>query len=121
MKIALAVLPAYGHLYPVMPLAQACAAAGHDVVVATGAPFLERLPLPAVSQFPDGLDMRWAAGETARRRPAVSGFDFVLSMFGDILPSVVVPTLLAHWEAAKPDLVVYETLNVGAAIAANVG
>lgn len=120
MKIAFAVLPAYGHLYPVMPLAQACAAAGHDVVVVVGAPFLRRLPLPTVSQFPDGVDMRWAAAETARRHPAVSGFDFVLSMFGDILPSTVVPTLLARWQDAKPDLVVYETLNVGAAIAADV-
>jgi hypothetical protein len=101
-----------------MPLAQACAAAGHDVVVAAGAPFLQRLPLPTVSQFPDGLDMRWAAGETARRRPDLSGLDFVLSMFGDVLPSVVLPTLLDCWEADRPDLVVYEALNVGAGVAA---
>jgi hypothetical protein len=31
----------------------------------------------------------------------------------------VLPTLLARWEAAKPDLLVYETLNVGAGVAAD--
>jgi UDP:flavonoid glycosyltransferase YjiC (YdhE family) len=29
-------LGAYGHLYPMMPLALACADAGHEVVIATG-------------------------------------------------------------------------------------
>ena len=41
-------LGAYGHLYPMMPLALACADAGHETVIATGPPFLERLPLPTV-------------------------------------------------------------------------
>jgi aminopeptidase N len=45
----LASLPAYGHLYPLLPLAQACQAAGHDVVVATGPPFLDRLPVPTTT------------------------------------------------------------------------
>ena len=31
MRIVFAAIPAYGHLYPVLPLAMACAAAGHDV------------------------------------------------------------------------------------------
>ena len=70
MKIAFAVLPGYGHVYPVMPLALACAAAGHDVVIATGAPFLQRLPLPTVNQLPDGVDLQWAAGAGPERAAA---------------------------------------------------
>jgi UDP:flavonoid glycosyltransferase YjiC (YdhE family) len=42
-KIMFASLGAYGHLYPMMPLAIACADAGQEVVIATGKPFLERL------------------------------------------------------------------------------
>jgi UDP:flavonoid glycosyltransferase YjiC (YdhE family) len=34
MRVVVASLPAYGHLYPLMPLAQAFALAGHEVVVA---------------------------------------------------------------------------------------
>jgi hypothetical protein len=102
-----------------MPFAQACAAAGHDVVIATGNPFLRRLPLPTVNQLPDGLDLHWASNETSRCRPEAAGFEFVLAMFGEVLPSVVVPTLLARWEAERPDLVVYENMNVGAGIAAD--
>ena len=41
-------LGAYGHLYPMMPLALACADAGHEAVIATGEPFLGRLPLGTV-------------------------------------------------------------------------
>ena len=35
--------PAYGHVYPLLPLAVACRDAGHDVLFATGEAFLERL------------------------------------------------------------------------------
>jgi hypothetical protein len=37
-------LGAYGHLYPMMPLALAFADAGHEAVIASGPPFLGRLP-----------------------------------------------------------------------------
>jgi len=39
MKIVFAALPAYGHVYPLVPLALACADAGHEVVFACGDPF----------------------------------------------------------------------------------
>ena len=45
MRVVFASLPAFGHLYPLLPLALACRDAGHEVTVATGAPFLGQLPL----------------------------------------------------------------------------
>ena len=51
-KIMFASLGAYGHLYPMMPLALASAAAGHETVIAVGPPFLGRLPLPTVPGYP---------------------------------------------------------------------
>jgi hypothetical protein len=63
-KIMFAPLGAYGHLYPMMPLALACADAGHDVMIATGKPFLDRLPLPTSPAI------RTASGSTGRFRKA---------------------------------------------------
>jgi hypothetical protein len=51
---------AYGHLYPMMPLALACADAEHEAVIATGPPFLGRLPLPTVLGYPPELELDWA-------------------------------------------------------------
>ena len=51
MRILFTTWPAYGHLLPMLPLARAAQAAGHDVVVSSGAdllPLIERLGLPAV-------------------------------------------------------------------------
>jgi len=56
-KIMFASLGAYGHLYPMMPLALACADAGHEVAIATGKPFLGRLPLPTVPGYPTDLEL----------------------------------------------------------------
>jgi UDP:flavonoid glycosyltransferase YjiC (YdhE family) len=81
-KIIFASLGAYGHLYPMMPLALACADAGHEVVVATGEPFLGRLPLPTVPGNPDTLELDWSIQETRRRHPDLHGQEFGMTMFG---------------------------------------
>ncbi len=71
MKVVFAALGAYGHLFPMLPLALACQDAGHDVVVATGAPFLDRLPVRTVPGLPAEVDLAWAEQEVRRRtRPA---------------------------------------------------
>jgi hypothetical protein len=68
MRVVVASLPAYGHLYPLMPLAQAFALPGHEVVVAVGDPFLGRLPFPTVRApcRPTGI---WAGSSP---RPAIA-------------------------------------------------
>jgi len=119
MRVAFASLPAYGHLYPLMPLALACADAGHDVVVVAGPPFTGRLPLPTVAGLPEDLDL-----DTAQRRAAALGMDssntlpFPVALFGEVLAAEVRDVLLPQWRAHPPDLVVYESSNVGAGLAA---
>lgn len=115
-----AAIPAYGHLYPVMPLALACADVGHDVLVATGEPFLDRLPLPTTLNQPAGLGLGWAVAETRRRHPKLGGLDFAVAMFADATAGLVCETLLSEFVRLAPDLVVYEAMNVGAGIAASV-
>ncbi len=46
--ISFALLPAYGHVFPVMPLAEATERAGARVQIAVGSPFHDNLPLPTV-------------------------------------------------------------------------
>jgi len=86
MKVVIASLSAYGHLYPMVPLALACAAAGHDVVVATGDPFVGRLPLPTVDGLPAGMSLEAAVAETRRRHPEAHGVDLMEAMFATSPP-----------------------------------
>ncbi len=120
MKIAFAAIPAYGHLYPLMPLALACADAGHEVVVAVGPPFLGRLPLPTIPQQPPELTLGVAMGEAARRNPGLQGKDLMVSLFADVTVEAVADALLPAFEESRPDLVVYEAMDAGAGAAASV-
>ena len=118
-KVLFASIPAYGHLYPLMPLALACADAGHDVLVACGPPFLNRLPLRTVRQMPEvGLSANFA--EARRRAPDAQGVELSMRMFADVASESVAATLLPLLEAERPDVVVYEALDVGAGVAADV-
>ena len=83
-KIMFASLGAYGHLYPMMPLALACAATGHETPIAIGPPFGGRLPLPTVPGYPPDLQFDWAIQETKRRHPDLTGNHFSMAMFADV-------------------------------------
>jgi UDP:flavonoid glycosyltransferase YjiC (YdhE family) len=119
-KIMFASLGAYGHLYPMMPLALACAAADHETVIAVGPPFLGRLPLPTVEGYPPDLDLGWAIQETKRRHPELTDSHFSFAMFADVTAENVAPTMIEQCERMRPDLVIFEGMNTGAGVAASV-
>jgi hypothetical protein len=119
-KIMFASLAAYGHLYPMMPLAFACADAGHEVLIATGPPFLERLPLPTVPGYPPDLELDWAIEETRRRHPDLHDQDFSMAMFADVTAESVAPTMIEQCERMRPDLVIFEGMITGVGVAASV-
>jgi UDP:flavonoid glycosyltransferase YjiC (YdhE family) len=119
MKIVFASLPAYGHLYPMLPLAQACAAAGHEVTVAVGEPFLDALPVPTTRGMPAGITLHDIEQETFRNHPELTPSpEFAGYMFGETVTRHVEPELYALFERERPDLVVYELLDLGAPLAA---
>ncbi|MGZ8737920.1 MAG: glycosyltransferase [Nocardioides sp.] len=120
MDVVFAALPAYGHLYPLMPLATETAAAGHRVTVATGELFVDTLPLPTVKAFPDHATLSWVEQETARRHTAGEGLSFGVRMFADVAANTSAEGLLALWDERRPELVVLESGNVGAAVAAHI-
>jgi UDP:flavonoid glycosyltransferase YjiC (YdhE family) len=119
-KIMFASLGAYGHLYPMMPLALACAEAGHEVVIATGEPFLNRLPLSTVPGYPATLELDWATQEARRRHPDMHGVEFSMAMFADVTAEQVAPTMIEQCERTRPDLVIFEGMDTGAGVAASV-
>jgi len=119
-RILFAAIPAYGHLFPLLPLATACAAAGHDVTVATGEPFVGRLSLRTVAGIPAGTDVGGALAETRRRHPDAHGDELTVAMFADTTADWAGGVLDAVVAELAPDLVVYEAMNVGAAMAADV-
>jgi UDP:flavonoid glycosyltransferase YjiC (YdhE family) len=119
-KIMFASLGAYGHLYPMMPLALAFADAGHEAVIASGPPFLGRLPLPTVPGYPPDLELDWAIEEARRRHPELHGQDFSMAMFADVTAEAVAPTMIEQCERLRPDLVIYEAMNTGGGVAASV-
>lgn len=116
-KILFASLPAYGHVYPMLPLAVACASAGHEVLFATGDPFLDALPVPTTIGCT--FTLQEAESETARNHPSLTGVDFAMRMFGETVAQHVEPVVRAVCEREQPDLVVYEMLDLGAARAAD--
>lgn len=118
MKIVFASLPAYGHLYPMLPLALACADAGHDVTIATGAPFLGELPLPTAQGIAADVTLHDVEQETAGNHPSAEGLEFATYMFGETTARHVEPALRELFSRDRPDLVVYDMLAVGAAVAA---
>lgn len=119
-RVMFASLAAYGHLYPMMPLASACADAGHDVVIATGETFLGRLPLPTVPAYPRSLTLQGTIRETRRRHPELHGEAFTTAMFAEVAPETTVPSMLEQCDRAEPDLVVFEGMHTGAGVAASV-
>jgi len=120
-RIVFASIPGYGHTYPLMPLALACAHAGHDVVVATGAPMLDRLPLPTFDAwgeiYPSLGDVE---AETARRHRDVDGLDFGVAMFVDVAGREYAQHLIDEFDRDRPDLVIAEPTCAGALVAASV-
>ncbi len=119
-QILFAAIPAYGHLFPMLPLVAACAEAGHEVSVATGEPFLGRLPWPTVRGIPAGTELDAVTAEARRRHPAAQGADLAMAMFGDVSAELISGELDRIVAERRPDLVVYEPMNVGAAMVADV-
>jgi hypothetical protein len=112
-KIMFASLGAYGHLYPMMPLALACAEADHEVVIATGEPFLQRLSLTTVPGYPQHLELDWVIRESRRRHPDLHADEFILATFADVLAEKVAPTMIEQCQRLRPDLVIYEGYRRG--------
>ena len=97
MRVLFCCLPAYGHLYPLLPLAIACRDAGHEVEFATGddfVPRLRRLGFPthaAGESIERGQATALAADPALADLPADQKWRFGAVLFGAVLASPEVP------------------------------
>jgi hypothetical protein len=82
-------------------------------VIASGPPFLGRLPLPTVRGYPEDLELDSAIQEARRRHPDLHDQDFSMAMFADVTAESVAPTMIEQCERVRPDLVIYEAMNTG--------
>lgn len=118
MRILFSCRPAYGHLFPLVPLARAAQEAGHDVVFATGPSFLGKVRELGFAAHAAGISVGEAETEARRRHPDAEVVTLLITMFGDLLPRATLADLQPLLPRIRPDLVVYEQSDVGAAKAA---
>ena len=117
-------LPAFGHLYPMIPLALAARAAGHQVVFATGAPFLGRLRSIGFETHRVGISIDEGVatlfgGRPAPRRPDGRPDDeSAAALFLDVLARPMAADVTSLLDRVRPDLVVHEETAIGARVAA---
>src|SRR4051794_19214722 len=124
MQILFASLPAYGHLYPLIPTALAARKAGHQVTFATARDYLPVLEQFGLATVAAGISMAEAFTDPSlasirRERSGPSGQQAgARRVFGDIMPRHVAKDLALVIDELRPDLVVEEILNPGAGLAA---
>lgn len=133
MKVLFASLGNYGHVFPLIPLAQAAHEAGHEVWFATSEQFHSILEKAQLRPVTSGLTVPEAFIEAAGGQAfleanggAVQASDIppevlaglAVKAFGSVLPRCVFADLTPVLDTVRPDLVVYESFNPGAAFAA---
>lgn len=124
MRILFSSIAAYGHVFPLLPLALAAKDAGHDVRFATADVFSATVtraglramkasrPLNSTTTVVQGVRIAGpeiSAEETLRRAGHIFGSDLPREFIADLGPI---------FEDFRPDLVIHEVFNPGAAIAA---
>jgi hypothetical protein len=122
-KVVLAALPAFGHVYPLVPLALALERARAEVLFATGEEFASRLPARTVPGAEGSWAFSDATSEIMRRIESLGGAppveDLSHTLFIELCAPNVVDVMTAVLEQERPDFVVFEQTNVGAAMAAH--
>lgn len=118
MRVLFTTQPGSGHFHPLVPLARALAAAGHDVAFASAASLGPTIIASGFHAFPAGLD--WFAGDPARPRPMLPrvpgeplGVHWITILADPMIADL--ERLCADW---RPDLLVRDTSEYGACVVA---
>lgn len=120
MQILFTSRPAFGHVFPLMPLALAARSAGHEVIFASGEAFIPRLEGWGFPARKVGVDLDWAFGETAARFPELMEpiqLEFGGAMFIDVAGMASLEDARPLIDEVRPDLLVHEATDVGSAVA----
>jgi UDP:flavonoid glycosyltransferase YjiC (YdhE family) len=124
-RVLFTTLPATGHFHPLVPLARATAAAGHDVAFASAASFCPTIVSVGFPCFPAGFDRRGVPLDVLfPELRSLTGEAFTHFVTGHIRVEVeaarMVTDLLALTADWAPDLIVRDASEYGGCIAAEV-
>ncbi len=127
MRVLATCLPGHGHFNPMLPVAQALAAAGHEVAFATAGDFCPRVVEAGFQAFPAGLSLEHQIEEARRRFPeqdrlfGAERFEtFVPRMLGGVAAPARAADLVPLVQRWQPDIVVHDETELAAPLAATV-
>lgn len=126
MRVLCSCLPEYGHFHPLVPLARAVVAAGHEVAFATAMDFCDVPARAGFRVFPAGIGFEEQMHEAQRRFPSQASLPPGTQRFERFVPrmlaAVAAPPrardLLGIIAAWQPDLLLHGEAELGAPIAA---
>lgn len=128
MRVLFTTQPGEGHLHPILPLANALQAAGHEVAVACAPSFCRLVEARGLRAFTMGID--WAIAPDAdweqlwpqlRDVPEEHYITFVLAkIFAGAVAEAALPDLLTIARTWSPDVIVRETCEYTGWLAAEI-
>ena len=123
MKILFSAWPGYGHLLPMVALVRAAERAGHEVVISTGpdlVPYASRLGVRSVAVGPSAAESysRLPHNVMISRLPAAEQSAFAAEHLFGAAGADRARDLALFASTWRPDLVVHDPLELGAAVVA---
>ena len=125
MRVGVASHGATGHIYPLLSFTDVLLAAGHEVIILTGSDLVPWLTDLGYAAEAVGETIGWGAAQVQSKYPelttslpAEQSWRFDAELFADALPRAMAPALITAFESGRPDLVLYESTNLGAVLAA---
>jgi UDP:flavonoid glycosyltransferase YjiC (YdhE family) len=127
MRVLITCVPGYGHLHPLLPLANALVDAGHDVAIATGPDTRPRAETAGFATFPAGIGLSETFQRLVRRYPDQTynrlAPDEIMQwylpyLFGEIVAPAMLEDLVPLVRTWRPDVIVHDTFEFAAPVAA---
>ena len=126
LRLLFTCLPGFGHFLPMVPLARAAVAAGHDVRFATAAAFCPQIEKAGFEAFPAGLSLPEQMQQAAQRYPEQHAMAMGKERFEAFVPrmlaGVAAPARAADLAPIiaelEPDLLVHDETDFGGPLAA---
>lgn len=122
MKVWFSIVPGHGHFYPLIPLARALAAAGHEVTFCTSRAYADVVERHGFATVAVGPDYTQSSAKGEATSPEDVNRIVATKMFVES-PPLVLADLLARFAEGPPDVMVldpWERAGFVAAEAANV-
>jgi UDP:flavonoid glycosyltransferase YjiC (YdhE family) len=123
MRALFTVQPSTGHLHPLVPVARALTAAGHEVAVCSSPSFRGEVEAFGLTHIDAGLD--WITSDHSTwgsfppmPPPGPEFARFVVTVFADITAAHMAPDLLTIADGWGPDLIIRESMEYGGCLAA---